>query len=106
MGGVAHVLRVDRGTRHAPDRDDRTALRERGEERTPRVHLVLRGAPIRGRPAGQVRVRRDGVPEQRLLLDPKLGENAVHDGGRRLRRAVPGELPLGGGGDPRVRAPR
>src|SRR5581483_8624131 len=39
---------------------------------------------------------RHDVPEQHVLLDAELREHAVDDRRRRLRRAVAGQLPLGG----------
>jgi len=39
-------------------------------------------------------MRRDDVPEQDALLEPKLGEDAVDDRRARLGRAAPGQLPL------------
>src|SRR3954447_14595127 len=40
-------------------------------------------------------MRRDDVPQEHLVLNPQLGEHAVDDRRRRLRRARARELPLG-----------
>ena len=51
-----------------------------------------------GRPAvGRERsgMRGDDVPEQHVLLEPELGQHAVDDRRRRLRRARSGQLPFG-----------
>jgi hypothetical protein len=40
-------------------------------------------------------VRRDHVPEEDVSDEPEACEDALHDGGRRLRRTVPRQLTLG-----------
>lgn len=67
-----------------------------GEDSTLR-DLTPRRSAVR---ALRSRVRGDDVPEQNVLLRAELGEDAVDDRGRRLRRAVAGEEPLRGERDP------
>jgi hypothetical protein len=47
------------------------------------------------------RMGRHDVPEQHLVAQAELGEDAVDDRGRRLRRARARQLPLGGERDAR-----
>jgi hypothetical protein len=45
-------------------------------------------------------MRGNDVPEQHVLLELELGQDAMGDGGRRFRRPQAGELPLGRERDP------
>jgi len=80
--------------------------RDTFEEAGGGLHFVARRPPIRIRAIGLVWMCRDDVPEQHLVLDPELGQHAVDDRGACLRRAAPGQLALGGEGNPaHARAP-
>jgi hypothetical protein len=93
VAGMADVRAADNGVRDAADGDRPAPVRESAQKGQPGVDLGSRRATIRARRAG---VRRDDVPEQDLLLEAELDEDAVDDGGCRFCRPVPRELPLGG----------
>jgi acylphosphatase len=69
------------------------------EEAAARLDLGPGRAPVRARATGQVRVSRHGVPEENLLLELELGENAVKDRRRGFAGPAPGELALRGEGN-------
>src|SRR5438309_2042288 len=76
--------------------------RERVEEGPGVEHLGTARRAVRRRRAGMCR---HDVPEEHFLLDAELVQDAVHDRRRRLGRAAPCELPLGGernAADPRA----
>lgn len=98
---MADIRSTQNGVREAADGDHATAVRDPIDEEQSRADLRVSRAAVRVRPARPVRVRRDNVPEQHLLLDPELGEHAVDDRRRRLGRAAAGQLALGGEGDAR-----
>jgi len=83
----------------APDGEYRAATGQLPQEGTRRLDLGARRPPVRVVPRGKMRVRRHRVPAEHLLFERKLGQRAADDRGARLRRACPGELPLGGEGD-------
>ena len=95
--GVADVRSGERGLRNAADRDHPAVTSELTHEREPSHDLVARRPAIRER---RPRVRGDDVPEEDALLEPELGEHAVQDRRRRLRRPLACELALGGERDP------
>lgn len=98
MRGVANVWAAEPPVREPADRDDAATVRELGEEGSPLVDLYAGGPPVRRlRP----RMRWHEVPEQDVVLEPELGEDAVNDRRGRLGRAGSGELPLRRQGDPR-----
>ena len=76
-------------------------MRDGFEEAGGRLDLLARRPSVRGRTAGLMRMGRHDVPEQDVLLDPQLGQRAVNDRRRRLRRPAAGEQPLRGERDPR-----
>ncbi len=45
-------------------------------------------------------IRRHDVPEEDVVLDAELGDHTVDDRGRRFRRPLAGQLPLGREGQP------
>ena len=67
---------------------------ELGEERCAGLDLGAGGRAVGRRLAGPVRVRGHGVPEQDVLLDPQLTQDAVDDRRRGLGRAAAHELAL------------
>src|SRR5262249_23993329 len=58
------------------------------------IDLEARRPPIRIRTSGLVRMCRDDIPEQHVVLDAQLVEDAVDDRRPRLRGAAAGQLPL------------
>src|SRR5438105_3063586 len=78
------------------DGDDPPTGHERGEEAAGVVDLGPGRRPVRARRSG---MRRHDVPEQHLLLEPELVQDAVDDRRGRLGRPRPGQLPLGGEGE-------
>jgi hypothetical protein len=76
----------------AAHRDGTAIDRELVQERQPCSDLESRRAPVR---RGRSGMRRDDVPEQHLLLEPELGQDAVDDRRRCLGGAVSGQLALG-----------
>src|SRR6266516_504009 len=97
MARMADVRRVQSGLWDAADRDHAAASSELEREREPSRNLGGARRPVRARGA---RMRRHDVPEHDTLLEPELGEDAVHDRGARLRRACARELSLRGEWDP------
>src|SRR5207249_7744080 len=75
----------------APACDGAPAGRGLAQERQPGLDLGARRSPVRPLRAG---MRRDDVPEQDYLLEPELGEHAMDDRRRRLRRPGARELTL------------
>jgi hypothetical protein len=84
----------DRG-REAADCDETPSSRHLGEEKGGGFDLVARRPPIAIRATRLVRMCRNHVPEQHVLLEAELGEHAVDDRRRRLRGPAAGELTLG-----------
>ena len=76
-----------------PDGDDPPPARQLVEKRTRRPHLGARRTSIRRRRAGMCR---HDVPEQHVVDDTKLAQNALHDRRTRLGGACAGQLPLRG----------
>ena len=97
MRRMADVRAAEDAVGHAADGDCAAARGELAQERQPALDLGAGGPAIRGRRA---RVRRDDVPEEDIVLDAELGEDAVDDRRGRLGRAAAGELPLGREGQP------
>ena len=91
---MAHVRSAERMLREPSDRDDPPARGERLEEGRAGADLGARRRPVGARLARPVRVGRDEVPEQHVLLEPELAEHAVDDRRRRFGRARAGQLPL------------
>jgi acylphosphatase len=89
---VPDVAAAENRLGEAADREDLSAAGERGQERAGLGDLSASRRTVRGRPARAVRVSRDDVPEEDVILEPELAEDAVHDGGGRLGRTRAGEL--------------
>src|SRR5437763_14444 len=100
--GVPDVRAAERLVRDAPDRDHAPPGRELARERDAGGDLAARRSAIRMRLA---RVRRHRVPEEHVVLEAELRQHAVDHGGGRLRRALAGQLALGGERDPRHARP-
>lgn len=98
MGGVSNRSDAERALRDAADGDDTAPLRERSEEREAGLDL---GAFRRSVRRHRSRVRRHDVPEEDVVLDPELAQDAMDDSGGRLRGAGARELALRGERDPR-----
>ena len=64
------------------------------------LHFVASRPPIGIRTIGLVWMCRDDIPEQDVVLEPELAQNAVNDRRARLGRAATRELPLGRERDP------
>ena len=84
--GVPDVRRAGHLLREPADGDDAAAARDTFEKRRGSLHLGARRPPIRIRAIGLVRMCRDDVPEQDVVLEPELREHAVDDRRARLRR--------------------
>jgi hypothetical protein len=78
------------------DGDEPAAVRCTFEEPRGDIDLDARRPPIRIRAPRLVWMCRHDVPEQHLVLDPELGEDAVDDRRARLGRAPARQLALGG----------
>lgn len=87
-----------RPLRDAADGDDAPPFREGREELEAGDGLRAGRPAIRGR---GTRVHRHDVPEQHVVLDPELAQDAMHDRRGRLGRARAGELALRRERDPR-----
>src|SRR5206468_11902891 len=75
-------------------RDDEPPPGEQLEERPRRFDLGCPWTAVRPGLAGQVRMRRNDVPEEHVLVESELLEHAVDDRRRRLGRAAPRQLAL------------
>ena len=95
MRRVAQVRAAQHAVCQAAHRKGTAAAREGVEERAAVLDLHPRRPPIGIRVFGPMWMGRDDVPEQNVLLEPEIGENAVHD--RRGCLGGPGarQLPLG-----------
>jgi hypothetical protein len=103
---MAHVGGAGRLLREPPDRDDEPGADNGVEESGGRFDFGTRRPPVRVRAARLVRMGRDDVPEQNLVLDPEADERALDDRRRCLAWSAAGQLALGGERDPRdARAP-
>jgi len=92
-------IRSVEGTRREPaDGDHAPAEREPLREDGAPSDLGARRHAVRRRGAG---MRRHDVPEQHVLVELELGQDAMDDRRGRLRRALSGQLALGREGDPR-----
>src|SRR4051794_38732672 len=87
---MAHVRRARDLLGEPSDRDHEAAARDTVEKAEGGSHLVARRPPICIRTFGLVWMCRDDVPEQDVVLDPELTEDAVDDRRARLRRPGPG----------------
>jgi len=81
---MADVRCVEGRCREPADGDRYATAGQLVEEGRGSLDLSSRRAPVRDLVAG---MGRDDVPEQHFLLDAERGENAMDDGGRRLRGA-------------------
>jgi hypothetical protein len=95
---MAHVRRFEELLREPADGDDATPVGQLRHEAGALVRLGTRRRAVRAGSALQVRVRRHDVPEEHVVREPELGEDALHDRGRRLAGRTPGDLALGGEG--------
>ena len=95
---MAHVGAAERGVRDAAHRDNLPSRCELIGEDAALFHLAARRRTVRRFGSGMCR---DDVPEEHVVLDAELGEDAVDDRGRRLGRAGAGEEPLRRERDPR-----
>ncbi len=86
---MTDVRRVEHRRRDAADRDHVSAPDELVEIRPRRLDLRARRRAVRRRCAG---MRRHDVPEEHVVRDPELAEDAVDDRRARLGRAASREL--------------
>src|SRR3954454_2299717 len=92
------ALGAERRVRDPADGDDTAPRRQPIDEMKPRRHLRARRRMVRPlRP----RVRRHDVPEQHVVADAELREDAVDDRRARLGRAGARQLALRGEREPR-----
>src|ERR671936_1150069 len=91
---MANGRRPERALCDTADRNYEAVEGELLEERLGRGDLAAGRTPVGVGPRGQVRVRRDDVPAQRLLLELELGEHTADDRRGRLRRPGARELAL------------
>ena len=82
VGRVAYVEAAERFVREPPRGDDTAADREATGKRKAGCDLGARGRAVPSYVSG---MRRHDVPEQDVLLELELAENAVHDRRRRFR---------------------
>src|SRR5215471_4240553 len=94
---MPHIPRSESLGRDASDRDRAAPSGDVGEKGCARLDLASGRSAVRGLGPG---VRRHDVPEQHLVLDAELGEDAMDDRCGRLGRAGAGQLALGREGDP------
>src|SRR5438105_4793732 len=93
---MADVRRPEDRGREPPDGDDVAPAGQLDEERQRGGDLLLPGPAVRPVRAG---MGRDDVPEQYIVFEPELGEDAVDDRRGRLGGPRPGQLPLRGEGN-------
>jgi hypothetical protein len=93
MRGMTYVWRVENVGCKPSDRDDPAAAGELVEKWTRGAHLSARGQAVRGR---RPRMRRHDVPEQDVVLDPELAQDAVDDRRSRLGGPAAGQLAFRG----------
>ena len=80
------------GVGETADGDRAAAACKRLQEAHRVTYFGSRRPAVRFRLVWSMRVGRDRVPEQHLLLEVELGEHALDDRRRRLGRPAPGEL--------------
>lgn len=97
VGRMAKAGKCQRCLGHASDRHDPPPRGEHAHEAQPGPHLDACGPPVRPLRPG---VRGDDVPEEHIVLEVELREDAVDDGRRGLRGPCSGELALRGERDP------
>jgi len=100
---MTHVRRVEHVGGKPSDGDDAPAAGELVQERTRGAHLSTRGQPVRGH---RSRMRRHDIPEQNVVLDPELAQDAVDDRRSRLAGPLPVSWRSEVNGKPLIRAPR
>jgi hypothetical protein len=91
MARMTDVGRAENGLGKPSYRKDAPPAGELEREGEPGCHFAAPRESIRSLGAG---MRRDDIPEQDVLLEPKLRENAVDDRRAGLGRPAAGELPL------------
>ena len=77
MRGVPHVRRASDLLGEPADGDEAAATRDTFEEEDGQFHFAARRPPIGIRTIGLVWMCRDDIPQQDLVLDAELGEDAV-----------------------------
>ena len=103
---MADVRRTRRLLREPADCDQPAAARCTLEELEGDIHLDTRRPPIGIRTKGLVRMCRNDVPEQQVVLDAELREDPVDDRRARLGRPRPVSCRSDVNGIPETRAPR
>ena len=98
--GVPYSCQPQRRLGEAADRHDAPARRELVQERARCCYFRRGRSAIGCGLAEMVRMRGHDVPEQDVLLEPKLGKNTMDDRRARLGRACPCQLALRGEGEP------
>jgi hypothetical protein len=88
---VTHRHSTDRHPSDPPDADDATTDCECSQERKTGPDLGARGPSIRRVRSG---MRGNRIPEEDVVRDAELGENAVHNRRTGLGQAGAGELAL------------
>src|SRR5262245_57980272 len=96
MRRVPYARGAGRGGCDAADSDHGAPGGNRVEKAETGVDLAPGRRAIR---AMRARMGRDDVPEQDVVIEPVLGENAVDDRRRRLGRPGSRQLPLGREGE-------
>ena len=92
---MADVASADDRVGQPADGDRPATGRELVEEAHCLEYFGFRRPAVRPRLPRLVRMRRHDIPKEDVLLEPELGEHAMDDRGRRLRRALARELALG-----------
>jgi phosphoglycolate phosphatase len=93
--GVAQVVASEHRVRQPADGDRGPAASELLEKRHRNTYFGLSWASVRAWLPRPVWMRRDDVPEQHVLLEPKFAEHTVDDRRRRLGRPDAADLTLG-----------
>ena len=93
---MAYVRAAQLRLRKPPDGEHASAASELGEEGSTALDLGPARSAVRPRPARQVRVCGDQIPEEHLLCKAELREHAVDDRRAGLARLPAAQLTLGG----------
>lgn len=91
---MPHVTTAEHRVRQPADGDGGPADSQMLEKRHGHMYFGRSWPSVRARLARPVRMRRDDIPEQHVLLDVELSEHAMHDRRRRLGGPGAGHLAL------------